>query len=93
LINPEFIKHLLENMFRKKQSESHFLKGTKQSSLKMMGCKKKFVELQEEVALFLLGPLSLYSIPDYFCTAASSCTSIPSCATPIYFLYSKNTLY
>jgi len=31
-------------------------------------------------------------IPMDVCQAASSCTSIPYCATPISFSYSKNTL-
>jgi len=42
LINPEFIKH--------EQSESYFLKGTKQSFQKKMGCRKNFIDEQEEVA-------------------------------------------
>jgi len=42
-------KYVLE-IFQKKQSKKSFSKGIKQSSLKMMGCRKKFVRVQEETA-------------------------------------------
>jgi len=52
--------------------------------------KEKKREEAKNTVFFRMAQYKDYLFP---LRAASSCTSIPSCATPINFSYSKNTLF
>ena len=62
-----------------------------------MGCRKKNVGVQEDIAynFFFSGPCgTVMGIGlGHWYEAASSCSFIPSCATPKNVFYSKNTLF
>jgi len=62
--------------------------------LKLWGCRKKNMGCRKKKPYFYRDWwIMFWALQSVINKAVSSCTSVPSCATPISFLYSKNTLF